>query len=202
MAGGSETSSSALSAITYYLLMTPSALTKIKAEIRSTFKSESEINIAGVQSLKYTLAVIYEGLRLFPPLPGSMRRIVSPGGRQIAGHFIPEGTLVAVDEFSAGRYSGNFARPLDFCPERYLDKDHPEFVEDKHKAIRPFSHGPRDCIGKSLAMAEMRIILARILFNFDLELVEPEKKDWIEKMPAFTFWEKTPLMVKLTPAIF
>ena len=202
MAGGSETSSSALSAITYYLLLNPSSLAKLKTEIRTTFKSEFEINIAGVQSLKYTLAVIYEGMRMFPPLPGSMRRIVSPGGRQIAGYFIPEGTLVAVDEFSAGRYSGNFARPLDFCPERYLNNIDPEFANDKPKASRPFSAGPRDCLGKSLALAEMRIILARIFFNFNLELVEPEKKDWVEKMPAFTFWEKTPLMVKLTPAEF
>jgi averantin hydroxylase len=202
MAGGSETSSSALAAITYFLLHNPSTMEKLKEEVRSTFKSESEINIAGVQGLKYILAVIYEGLRMFPPLPGSMRRIVGPGGREIAGFFIPEGTLVAVDEFSAGRYSGNFARPLDFCRERYLENPDPEFAADRPKAIRPFSAGPRDCLGKSLALAEMRIVLARILFNFDLELVEPEKKDWIETMPAFTFWEKTPLMVKLTPVSF
>lgn len=202
MAGGSETSSSALSAIMYYLLMKPSTMTKIKSEIRSTFNDESEINMASVQSLKYTLAVIYEGLRLFPPLPGSMRRIVGPGGRHIAGHFVPAGTLVAVDEFSAGRYSKNFVRSLDFCPERYFDNIDSEFANDKRKAFRPFSVGPRDCIGKSLALAEMRIILARILFNFDLELVGSDMKDWIERMPAFTFWEKTPLMVKLTPAVF
>lgn len=201
MAGGSETSSTALAAITYYLLMNPPTMVKLTSEIRSTFNSESEINMAGIQNLKYTLAVIYEALRMFPPVPGSMRRIVSPGGREIAGHFVPEGTLVAVDEFSAGRYSGNFGRSLDFCPERYLDKVDSEFTNDKRKAFRPFSVGPRDCIGKNLALAEMRIILARVLFNFDLELVQPDK-DWIEKMPAFTFWEKSPLMVKLTPAVF
>lgn len=199
MAGGSETSSSTLAAITYFLLHNPYTMEKLKKEIRSTFKSESEINMAGIQSLKYILAVIYEGLRMFPPLPGSMRRIIGPGGREVAGFFVPEGTLVAVDQFSAGRYSGNFARPLEFCPERYLENCPLDFAADKPKALRPFSVGPRDCIGKSLALAEMRIILARILFNFDLELMEPEKKDWIEKMPAFTFWEKTPLMVKLTP---
>lgn len=202
MAGGSETSSSALSAITYYLLMKPSTMTKITSEIRSTFNSESEINMGGIQKLKYTLAVIYEGMRMFPPVPGSLRRIVSPGGRTIAGQLVPAGTLVAVDEFSAGRYSGNFARSLEFCPERYLDNIDSEFINDKKKAFRPFSAGPRDCIGKSFALAEMRIILARILFNFDLELVEPMKKDWVENMPAFTFWEKTPLMVRLTPAVF
>lgn len=196
--GGAETSVSVLSAVTYFLLHKPSTMAKITAEIRSTFTSDSEINMASVQSLHYTLAVIHEGLRLFPPLPGSMRRIAPAGGCHIAGKYVPGGTLVAVDLFAAGRYSGNFARPLEFCPERYLDTEG-EFDNDKPNAVRAFSFGPRSCQGKSLAFAEMRIILARVLFNFDLELVEPEK-DWTFKMPAFTFWEKPPLMVKLTPA--
>lgn len=199
MAGGSETSSSALSAITYYLLMNPSTMSKLKSEIRSAFNSESEINMASIQSLKYTLAVIYEGLRLFPPLPGSMRRVVGPGGRLVAGFFIPEGTLVVVDLFATGRSSMNFAHPLEFRPERYLENPDPEFASDRRKSMRVFSAGPRDCLGKNLALAEMRIILARIIFNFDLQLVTPVDKNWIEKMPAFTFWEKTPLMVTLTP---
>lgn len=196
--GGAETSVSVLSAMTYFLLRNPSAMAKITSEIRSTFTSDSEINMASVQSLHYTLAVIYEGLRLFPPLPGSMRRIAPAGGCTIAGNYVPGGTLVAVDLFAAGRYSGNFARSLEFCPERHLGIDG-QFANDKQNAVRAFSYGPRSCQGKNLAFAEMRIILARILFNFDLELVEPER-DWTLNMPAFTFWEKPPLLVKLSPA--
>jgi len=199
MVGGAETSASALSAITYYLLSTPSAMAKLTAEIRSAFKSESEINMASVQSLKYTHAVIHEGLRLFPPLPGSMRRIVPAEGRLIAGHYMPGGTIVVVDTYAAGRSSRNFTRATEFCPERQLGSD-PEFQHDKLKAIRPFSVGPRDCLGKSLALAEMKIILARVVFNFDLQLLDQEK-DWLAGIPVYTFWEKPPLMVKLSHAV-
>lgn len=49
----------------------------------------------------------------------------------------------------------------------------------------------------SLAYLEMRLILARLLFNFDLEPL-PESKHW-NRQKIFVFWEKGPLMVKLKP---
>jgi cytochrome P450 len=200
ISGGSETSTTALSGILYFLLKNPSTMAKLNEEIRMTFKSDADINMAGVQSLKYTLAVIYEGMRLFPPVPGSLRRVVTPGGRELAGNFVPGGTIVAVDLFSAGRYSKNFARSTEFCPERYLDDIEPEYKNDKQKSVRFFSVGPRDCVGKGLALSQIRIILARILFNFDLELEDPDL-DWISAMPAFGFWQRSPLMLKLTPIV-
>lgn len=51
---------------------------------------------------------------------------------------------------------------------------------------------------RSLAYAEMRLIMAKVLFNFDLELM-PESKDWMEGQKVFTLWEKPSLMVKLHP---
>lgn len=49
----------------------------------------------------------------------------------------------------------------------------------------------------SLAYAEMRTILARLLFNFDIELVDPEI-DWFNQK-VFFLWTKLPLNVYLTP---
>lgn len=49
----------------------------------------------------------------------------------------------------------------------------------------------------SLAYAEMRLILARILFNFDLKLVN-EEEDWMDQC-TFILWEKGPLNIYLTP---
>lgn len=42
----------------------------------------------------------------------------------------------------------------------------------------------------------MRLILAKVLFNFDLELVDP-KQDWMKGQRVFTLWEKPSLMVRL-----
>lgn len=64
---GSETTASLLSGVVYYLLKNPSSLEKLVKEIRTTFPTEDGINIVSTNSLKYELAVIEEGLRIFPP---------------------------------------------------------------------------------------------------------------------------------------
>lgn len=88
---GSETSATCLSTITYYLLKTPQATTRLQEEIRNAFASYSEINAASTTDLEYMNAVIREGLRIFPPLPFSIPRIVPEGGDTVDGHFLPAG---------------------------------------------------------------------------------------------------------------
>jgi cytochrome P450 len=93
----------------------------------------------------------------------------------------------------------NFHQPGQFIPERWLPeaKDEPAspFFSDKRDVVQLFSVGPRDCIGRNLAYAEMRMVLARVLWNFDLELCE-QSRDW-KNQKIFCFWEKHPLICKL-----
>lgn len=48
----------------------------------------------------------------------------------------------------------------------------------------------------SLAYAEIRTILCKLLFNFDIELLQ-KSEDWIDQKVYF-LWDKPPLMVSLT----
>jgi hypothetical protein len=50
-----------------------------------------------------------------------------------------------------------------------------------------------------LAYAETRLILAKILFAYDLELVDKER-DWIGEQKVYGLWTKGPLMVRVKPA--
>jgi cytochrome P450 len=61
--------------------------------------------------------------------------------------------------------------------------------------LQPFSVGPRNCIGRNLALAEMRLILARVLWNFDFELC-PESERWAEQK-VMSLWIKPELMCKV-----
>jgi cytochrome P450 len=88
---GSETTATALSAITYYLLRTPEVMQRLKDEIRGAFKSYSEINSQATLSLQYLRAVILEGLRIYPPLPLGLPRLVPEDGDTVDGHFLPAG---------------------------------------------------------------------------------------------------------------
>lgn len=94
----------------------------------------------------------------------------------------------------------NFARPLEFHPERWLGDPvkYPEFANDQFESFMPFSTGHADCIGRNLAYSEMRLILAKILLNFDLTIAE-NSQGWIDGQKAFIVWQKPSLNVYLTP---
>ena len=199
MGAGSETTATLLSGVTYQILKNPEVMQKLVAEIRSNFAHSHEITLASVNSLTYELAVLDEALRIMPPVATALVRLVPPGsGEIVGGHFVPGGAKVGIPSYAACQSPINFRDPECFIPERWLGDA--RYVEDRREASQPFNIGPRGCIGRNLAYAEMRIILARVLFEFDLELME-SSKSWLEDLKNFTLWQKDPLMVKLKPVI-
>ncbi|KAH8674201.1 cytochrome P450 [Xylariales sp. PMI_506] len=192
---GSETTATLLTGVTYHLLKNPEILKQLTQEVRSSFKSEDEITLISVSRLNYMLACLNEGLRSYPPVPFAFPRQVPKGGATIAGEFIPEGTVCGVWQWAVYHSEKLFNKPFEFHPERFLGD--PEFADDKLDMLQPFSVGPRNCIGRNLAYAEMRLILARIIYNFDMELVDG-KEDWLDQEIYF-FWKKPPLRVFLRP---
>lgn len=137
-----------------YLLLSsdPRCLRRLVDEVRSAgFPTEADIRVASTQSLPYLNAVINETLRLHHPTPGSLPRISPDGGIMIDGHLVPRDTVVGVSLFNIHRWAENFARPLEFHPERFLSKEDERydrtFLNDRLDAFQPFSMGPRNCIG-------------------------------------------------------
>ncbi|KAK3953247.1 cytochrome P450 [Pseudoneurospora amorphoporcata] len=192
---GSETTATLLSGATYLLLKHPEAMKKLTEEVRSTFKSEEEITLSSVGSLEYMLACLNEAMRVYPPVPIGMPRVVPKGGAKVAGTFVPEGTVVAVWQWATNHNEQHFVEPFEFHPERWMHD--PQFANDRLDAVQPFNVGPRNCLGRNLAIAEMRLILAKIVFNFDMQLAN-HGKDWLDQR-GFIVWDKHPLPVYLTP---
>lgn len=93
---GSETTATALSCITYYLLHTPHALRALQDEIRGTFSSYGQINASSTAPLRYLQAVALEGMRIYPPLPFPLPRVVPDGGDIVDGHLLPGGVGVCM----------------------------------------------------------------------------------------------------------
>ncbi|KAI2785537.1 cytochrome P450 [Daldinia loculata] len=199
MVAGSETTATLLSGATYWLLKTPHALKKATEEVRNAFKSEEEITFHEVRTkLPYISVCLEEALRLFPPVPMSLSRSVPKGPPvQIVGLTIPEKTVVGVHHMSAYHSELNFHRAPEYIPERWLPESATNpaspFHNDRRDVHRPFSFGPRDCIGRNLAIHEMHLIMARVLWNFDLAL-DDKSRDW-HNQKIFGLWEKPPLEV-------
>ncbi len=63
---------------------------KLTTEIRGAFRSEVEIDFASVSTLTYLLACLDEALRMYPPVPIGLPRVVPKGGATIAGNYVPE----------------------------------------------------------------------------------------------------------------
>lgn len=92
---------------------------------------------------------------------------------------VPAGTVVGTPLFAIQNSIHNWERPEEFMPERWLDVPVETYVYDsttqtcggrKGITFMPFSEGPRNCVGQSLAKMEVLTLLAKILANFRIEL--------------------------------
>lgn len=88
MAGG-ETSGTTMASTIYFVLRNSEVYRKLKAEVRSAFKSYDDITLLSSMQLEYVNAVIKEGMRIFPTAPQGAPR-VSPG-MTVQGQFVPKG---------------------------------------------------------------------------------------------------------------
>lgn len=120
---GSETSATLLAVTVYYLLRSPGKLARLRDEIRGAFVTASageDLAFSAVSRLPYLRAVMEEALRIHPPLPAGINRVVPEGGAIIDDQFVPEGTVLQVPSWAAFHLEENFVDPWDFVPERWL----------------------------------------------------------------------------------
>lgn len=197
---GSETTSAAFAGIVFWLLRSPEALLKLKRELRQAFSRDSDIEYGPVLiGLPWLHACITEGMRLYPPSPSAFARITpADAPTLIDGSWIPENTVVGVHQYVAYRSLWNFREPDKFLPERWLEGEgeSASHTDDKG-SFQPFSYGPRDCAGKQMAWNVLKLVIARVVFSFDIELLDPlECDDWMEQR-IFQVWETKPLQARV-----
>ncbi|KAK8017297.1 Isotrichodermin C-15 hydroxylase [Apiospora rasikravindrae] len=197
LAGG-ETTATALSGFAFHITNDPVAYQTLADEVRHAFSSAEDITIRATSQLPYLCACIDETLRLYPPAADTPPR-VSPGA-DVGGYYIPKGTIVSVYQWATHHSAEHFTDPEVFAPQRWLPDTHAlydaKFAADNKAVCKPFSAGPRDCTGKILAYAEMRLAIARLFWHFDF-VREEGQDDWIANQCVFTLAEKGPLMIRL-----
>ncbi|KAF2682315.1 isotrichodermin C-15 hydroxylase [Lentithecium fluviatile CBS 122367] len=201
---GSETTATTLCGAFNELIAHPEKLSRLTKEVRSAFQTREQITLEAVKNLPYLNAVIHESLRLCPAIPWVLSRLVPPGGDTVCGTWLPGGTPVSIQAYTLNRDPGYFHKPTSFAPERWLpdastDSNSPYYHDDR-QAIQPFSMGPRNCMGQHLAWAEMRLILSKLLFTFDMEAVKGKEVRW-EDLRTFVLVEKQPIIVRITPRV-
>ncbi|KAF4625641.1 hypothetical protein G7Y89_g12522 [Cudoniella acicularis] len=169
----------------YYIHSNPLILSTLKTEIRNSFRSADEITLATTGNLSYLNACINENFRMYAPVPGGLPRVTPNEGGVVCGRFVPGNTIVNISQFATFRSPENYTEPNVFRPERWLvpSKDH---SGDKLDAVFPFSLGPRTCIAKEKSIMYLRFILARLIWEFDIQ-IEESSKGWEYQKSAVLF---------------
>ncbi|KAI0870729.1 cytochrome P450 [Hypoxylon argillaceum] len=186
---GGETVATFLAATVYYLLKTPEVYDTMRKEIRNRFPTYESINATSAQQLPYLQAVISEGLRIYPPGSQGFPRL-SPG-YAIDGEWIPQGTEIYTSAWAVTHNPQFFKDPMKFDPSRWMK----EKSTDIKEASQPFSLGPRGCLGRNFALVELNLILSKLCWKYDMELMD-QSLDWEGQSKVHVMWDKPDLIVR------
>uniref|UniRef100_H0VMP1 unspecific monooxygenase n=1 Tax=Cavia porcellus TaxID=10141 RepID=H0VMP1_CAVPO len=158
---GYETSSSTLSCIMYSLATHPDVQKKLQQEIDKTLPNKAFPTYDVMMEMEYLDMVVNETLRLYP-VANRIERM-SKKGFEINGMSFPKGTLVMIPSFALHRDSKYWPEPDEFHPERFSKKNKENI--DPY-IYMPFGNGPRNCIGRRMALMNLKLALIRLLQNF------------------------------------
>lgn len=186
---GSDTTAATMTCLFYELARDPALLSRLRDEVDPLKRSQGGFEHQSLQHLPLLNATINETLRLHPPVPSGLERKTPTEGIMIGDRFVPGNTIVQLPQYvmARGMYTGYrslwrykltpsteesiYTNCASFCPERWFSK--PEMIKHK-EAFAPFSLGSYSCIGKNLALMEIRTLTAQLIDLFDVALAPNE----------------------------
>ncbi|GLB42458.1 putative high nitrogen upregulated cytochrome P450 monooxygenase 2 [Lyophyllum shimeji] len=206
MIAGADTTATGLGNLFYLLLSHPGCLERLRAEIDEVYpKGESAVGSSKHSQLPYLTACVNEALRVLPPALTSGPRQVpeGSGGRVFAGRYIPEGTQVYVPPYSMHHNPAHFSpRTDEFVPERWLAGRADDNQVFNVNAFIPFSFGPANCVGRSVARREMMMVASAIVQKFDLRYADGfDGTSWLGNLHDHFTTKRGPLLVTLAPRL-
>ncbi|EMA04485.1 cytochrome P450 [Haloferax mediterranei] len=184
---GHETTALALTYTVYVLAAHPDVRKQAVEEVDRVV-SDSPVTVDELGRLPVLERVIKEALRLYPPVHTIPRETTKP--LPVGERTIPAGSDLHLSVIRVHRDERWYDEPFSFDPDRWTKAiDRPVY------AYLPFGAGPRSCLGRAFALTEMKIVLATMLREFEIDWGKDKP---IEIMPEMTTQPKgqTPLVVR------
>jgi cytochrome P450 len=179
---GHDTSTALLAWALYLLAINRDVLAQAQTEVDTVLGSRPP-TFADAAQLGVLDRVVKETLRLYPPIHLGSR--TPAHDLEFQGYTLTTGTRVLYSIYLSHRHPAYWTEPARFDPDRFLpenSRQRPPYV------YLPFGGGARNCIGTAFAQVEAKIVLARILQQFDLESVvghvRPRMKATLEPHPG------------------
>ncbi|KJZ77204.1 hypothetical protein HIM_03525 [Hirsutella minnesotensis 3608] len=180
---GSDTTAAAMALLIYELARNPDQVDKLRKEL-TPYYNDGNIDRRKLDNLEHLNGAINEAMRLYPPLPSIIPRLTPPEGITIGGRHIPGNTTVACSQYVLNRTESLFPQPDQFIPERWYSR--PEMVADRSIFV-PFSTGPYSCLGKTLALKNLRSTIAELVMRFDFTPAQNQDMELFEGHTADEF---------------
>jgi cytochrome P450 len=158
---GHETTTNSLTWTLFLLDQHPEVHAALVEELEGELKGAPP-TIEQLERLPLLDQVVKESLRLLPPVPTAFR--VSTAPFEMGGHCFGAETMVYYSPYVTHRLPDLYPEPDRFRPERWGQAEPPVY------GYIPFSNGPRRCIGATLALLEMKLMLSMLLPRFRLSL--------------------------------
>ncbi|KAG2627182.1 cytochrome P450 94C1-like [Panicum virgatum] len=173
MLAGRDTVASGLTAFFLLLSDHPDVATAIRDEVaRVAGGRDGHTAVAASEKLKdmhYVHAALYECMRLFPPVQFDSK--FAAGDDTLPdGTFVARGIRVTYHAYAMGRMESVWGPDCaEFRPERWLRDG--RFVPESPYRYPVFQGGVRVCVGKELAIMEMKSVVVSVVQSFDIEAV-------------------------------
>lgn len=162
---GHETTARTLGFLWYALSQHPEVEARLHAELDAVLGEEAPPTLDDLRKLPYTLQVIKEVMRLYPPVTMYPRDAVADD--ELAGVRIPAGARVMLFAFGTHRHPDFWEEPERFNPDRWLPER--EAARDAH-AYHPFASGHRVCMGNNFSLLETHVVAAMVARRFKVRL--------------------------------
>lgn len=176
--GGHDTTATALAWALYWIHKLPPVREQLLQELATLGEAPDPMEIV---RLPYLSAVCSETLRIYPMTIHTLPRQVK-SSVELMGYQLSPGTMVVSLIYLTHQREDLYPEPKLFKPERFLTKQFSPYE------YLPFGGGARRCIGMEFAQFEMKLVLATILSNWELELadsrpVKPVRR-WVTLGPS------------------
>src|SRR5215470_6393766 len=154
--------------LAYVLATHPEVEEKLIAEIDGITGGDPgyDLRYDDLMALTYTTQVIKETMRIYPPMPVTIRRSLKDG--MLGRYRIRKNDIILVGTLAAQRdprYWGT--DPGRFDPEQFAME---KVVDRPRHAFIPFSIGLRQCMAQEVTFMMLRVVLWEIYRNYRLRL--------------------------------
>ncbi|MEG4418353.1 cytochrome P450 [Microcoleus sp. LAD1_D5] len=160
---GHETLTSAIASFCLLLAQNPDVMAKVRAE-QQQFPATEPLTLEQLKQMTYLEQVLREVLRLVPPVGGIFRTVIN--ACEFGGYEIPKGWSVLSEINQTHQDSQLYPEPDRFDPDRFSSER-----SAKPFSYVPFGGGLRECLGKEFARLEMKLFAARIVRDFEWDLL-------------------------------